>query len=509
MKTLHSLTLILLSFVAACVYAGNMNGGFDTKNYPTVSFIWHEHNPYEYEASSFRLSENNEEVRFDLEEVSMQHPQEENAYVVLWEDMAAYNEYHQFYEFTKQVLQSFFSNAPKSEDDYFYIAAYNRTHANENTLHPLIEHFTNQQSDLLQAVNNYRRSAEKYTQFPSQSDAFPALNEALDMLNMRENKGAKAIFIFTVGHALENSATNSVVAVRDKSRELHIPIYVIQYAAPYGQAQKFWDLATSTYGLSFSVNSVNMQENVNLSLMALNEMYYKAESRYYGRDYRFMYESSTIRGGDAATLTISVNGVDNQVQMVPPSHNILSWVKAHLILSVICIVLFIVLLVLFIVLFQNHKASQARQMEALRLEQQQAAQQANAAQQALENYKQEAKQQEIARQNEDLQKQLASIMHAKNLFPHLYISENGKNSIYEICKPTTMIGRRNDNDLILTNDAVSRLHAQIVFNGVDFTLEDLKSTNGVFVNGHVVSDMHPLKDQDMINIGQAIITFKV
>ena len=509
MKTTRSFLLFFLSLFSACVLAGNLNGGFNTNDYPKVSFVWHEHNPHVYEASSFKLLENNKDVRFDFEEVSLQHPEEENAYVVLWEDMAAYNEYHHFYEFTKQVLQSFFSNAPKSEDDYFYLAVYNRTRTDENTLRPLVERFTNQQSDLLQAVNNYRRSIETFSQFPSQSDAFPALNEALDMLNMRENKGAKAIFIITVGHALENSATNSVVAVREKSKELHIPIYVIQYAAPYGQAQKFWDLATSTYGLSLSVNSAKMQENVDASLMALNEMYRKAETRYYGRDYQFTYESSMVRGGAAATLTISVNGVDSQVQMMPPSHNILSWIKAHLILSIICIVLFIVLLVVGIVLFQKHKASQARQMEALRQKQQQAVQQANAAQQALENYKQETKQQEIARQNEDLQKQLASIMRAKNLYPHLYISENGKNSMYEIGKPTITIGRKSDNDLVLSNNAVSRLHAQIVFNGVDFTLEDMQSTNGVFVNGQVVSSMRSLKDQDMINIGQAIITFKI
>lgn len=49
------------------------------------------------------------------------------------------------------------------------------------------------------------------------------------------------------------------------------------------------------------------------------------------------------------------------------------------------------------------------------------------------------------------------------------------------------IGRLNSNDIILSNNSVSRNHAKIIFKNKSFYIEDLDSTNGVFVNGKKVS----------------------
>lgn len=499
--------LLALLWVSSAMFAGNLSGNFNTDEFPVIHFTWHENNPDRYKANSFELTENNISMDFDVEVMDRYYEPGDNAYVILWEDMAIYNQYHHFYDFTKQVLSSFFS-LPNNPDNYFHIAAYNRTRTHANTLRTVCD-FTNDEVTLLQTVNNYSRSTETFSEMPKQSDAFPALNEAMDMLYARNNKGAKAIFIFTVGRPLENSATNSVVFVQERARELHIPIYVIQYASPYGESNKFIDLAVSSYGKNLSVNSAYDTENVSAALSELRDMVRKAEKRYHGHDYDFTYTTKTERGGDAATLTISVAGNKTQLQMVPPTHNFVSWIKAHLIISIICVVLFIVLLVVGIVLFTTRSHKHDQQMSNLRKEQENAAQQATAAQQALENFKQETRQQELARQNEELIKQLTSLMHTKNLYPRLFISENGQKTTFDITKPFIMIGRKSDNDLVLSNPAVSRNHAKISFNGVDFILEDQQSTNGIFVNGKIVEGMHTLKNQDLINIGQAMITFKV
>lgn len=500
--------LLVLLWVSSAMFAGNLSGNFNTDEFPVIHFTWHENNPDRYKASSFEITENNLSVDFDVEMMDRYYEGGDNAYVILWEDMAVYNQYHHFFDFTKQVLFSFFSEQ-QDHGNYFYLAAYNRTFTKDNTLRPLTQHFTNDEFTLLQAVNTYARSDQKFNELPNQSDAFPALNEALDMLNARNNKGAKAIFLFTVGRALENSASNSVVSVQKKAKELHIPVYVIQYAAPYGKAVKFEDLAKGTYGMYLGVNSAYDNENVSAALDKLQEMVRKAEKRYHGHDYDFTYTTRTERCGDAATLTISVAGTKTQLQMVPPTHNFVSWIKAHLIISIICVVLFIVLLVVGIVLFTTRSHKHDQQMSNLRKEQENATQQATAAQQALENYKQETRRQEMERQNEELIKQLTSLMHTKNLYPRLFISENDQKSTFDITQPFTTIGRKSDNDVVLNNPSVSRNHAKISFNGVDFVLEDLHSTNGLFVNGKIVEGMHTLKNQDLINIGQAMITFKV
>lgn len=64
------------------------------------------------------------------------------------------------------------------------------------------------------------------------------------------------------------------------------------------------------------------------------------------------------------------------------------------------------------------------------------------------------------------------------------------------------IGRRRENDLILTDLSVSRNHAQLSFNKGQLVIEDLNSANGVYVNNKKIDDPCPLKVGDEIIIGE-------
>src|SRR5947208_169723 len=64
--------------------------------------------------------------------------------------------------------------------------------------------------------------------------------------------------------------------------------------------------------------------------------------------------------------------------------------------------------------------------------------------------------------------------------------DDGGATEYEIDKDRLTIGRRSDNDVCLTNSAVSAEHAVVVTILNDSFLEDLGSTNGTFVNGKPV-----------------------
>jgi len=77
---------------------------------------------------------------------------------------------------------------------------------------------------------------------------------------------------------------------------------------------------------------------------------------------------------------------------------------------------------------------------------------------------------------------------------------------YSIDKNTITIGRRIDNDVCLDNLAISGYHSQITTVSHDCFLEDLNSTNGTFVNSKIVKK-HPLKDGDMIDIGNHRIKY--
>ena len=69
------------------------------------------------------------------------------------------------------------------------------------------------------------------------------------------------------------------------------------------------------------------------------------------------------------------------------------------------------------------------------------------------------------------------------------------------------IGRSDDNHLQLARPGVSRRHAVIVAASGGFTIQDLGSQNGVFVNGERISE-HALKDGEQVVIGDRTMLYR-
>jgi len=53
---------------------------------------------------------------------------------------------------------------------------------------------------------------------------------------------------------------------------------------------------------------------------------------------------------------------------------------------------------------------------------------------------------------------------------------------FQIGKPLTTIGREPANDIVISDPSVSRQHARLVYNGVQWTIEKLAAQNIVTVN---------------------------
>ncbi len=68
------------------------------------------------------------------------------------------------------------------------------------------------------------------------------------------------------------------------------------------------------------------------------------------------------------------------------------------------------------------------------------------------------------------------------------------------------IGRTADNDLQIESKYVSRHHAQVITTADGSAIEDLNSTNGVFVRGRRVR-RHKLQDNDVVKLGMHEITY--
>jgi hypothetical protein len=71
----------------------------------------------------------------------------------------------------------------------------------------------------------------------------------------------------------------------------------------------------------------------------------------------------------------------------------------------------------------------------------------------------------------------------------------------------TYIGRSEDNQLRLLDPGVSRRHVLIMASPGGYTIRDLGSQNGTYVNGERV-DEGPLADGDRITIGEMNLVFR-
>lgn len=63
------------------------------------------------------------------------------------------------------------------------------------------------------------------------------------------------------------------------------------------------------------------------------------------------------------------------------------------------------------------------------------------------------------------------------------------------------------NQIVITDDQISREHGVIIQDGMKFFINDLGSTNGTFVNDEKVVGIIRLYNQDRIRLGNTIIKF--
>ncbi len=83
--------------------------------------------------------------------------------------------------------------------------------------------------------------------------------------------------------------------------------------------------------------------------------------------------------------------------------------------------------------------------------------------------------------------------------------KGGQQSTFEFSKPEITIGRMKGNDIVLPKGNVSKRHSRILITDAAFTIVDLGSTNGTYVNGRKITGEQPITLSDKIYIGDFIL----
>ena len=495
MKSFLIPSLLLL---ATLCFGQTVQGDFDLVNYPEISFVWNEYNPEIKDSTQFEITRGNEKTPFQLQHTLLNETDSKAKTILfLWED-SNHAQHAGQSDYTRTVLRNFLKDSLLNKQDKFNIAIFDRKGGNDlgTSIHTMLsENFTSDRNQLVEAVQNFK---SKYDFFSKQvnSELYMAIEEGIDALQKEPSDRIRAIVVFTAGSNQDGYGGRNSID-ENRALSLKIPVYVMKYPIKGCEHCSNIDVISSkTYGRTMTTNDVAIASEL------LKSCYNQIGPRHYGQDYRILFRSDYPRDGQQHAYVLNVGGKEYPISFTVPAFSLKQWIKGHVLWSVI-VGIALLLIVVLMALFINRAVKRRRiEIQSLQLKQQEIRDETDANRQALEDYRSENSRKE----REDKELQFIAAMQEKKHTPCLQYSVNGKTIVFPINKPETSIGRDADNDLVLQSDSVSRHHAKMIFNGDDFEIHDLGSTNRVIVNGAFVKQK-TLDNGAIIGLGEEIIYF--
>jgi hypothetical protein len=481
-----------------------------TSNYPEVKGKLWVRNPEGIKTDGIQFYENDQPVKVNFESFQKVDSVAQNKAILFLIRNTANKAEMQWY---KDVLSASFKNGTIKSGDKVEIVGFSCL-LDKQILFPSKLNFTDNVQDLLARIDKIQEN--KRIEYDGRVQTHIAINEALNLLEAQNLNLPAGLFILSDDRSMPPLLTGELPGAR--SRRFNIPIYGVTYF----KKSNYYDieeLCSQAYG-RYITEATN---DINIVSKELNGFLNEFENRHAGLYYPFTYTSTFEKDGKNHTVKIdSKKDGQSGFNLLVPSKNILELIQDNPLISGIIFVLFIGLIVVIVMMYKKNKLKKEeleiqRKKEFSEMEQHQRAAEQKLSQQEMElqRMKEEerkeaanalSEKQAQAQAQED-EVQLQKMLERGN-FPWFEFRFGNETGSYQIQTPRLSVGRDESNFWTINHPTVSRNHFQLHFKNYVYTIRDLGSSNGLFVNDMKVTEID-LKHGDCIQVGEITLTFHI
>ena len=480
-----------------------------TSNYPQVKGKLWVRDPEGIKTDGIQFYEDDQPVKVNFESFQKVDSVAQNKAILFLIRNTANKAEMQWY---KDVLSASFKNGTIKSGDKVEIVGFSCL-VGKQILFPSKLSFTDNVQDLLTRIDKIQEN--KRIEYQGRVQTHIAINEALNLLEAQNLTLPTGLFVISDDRSMPLELAGELPGPR--SRRLNIPIYGVTYFKP----SKYYDieaLCSQTYG-RYVTEPTN---DIKLVSKELSGFLTDFENRHAGLYYPFTYTSTFEKDGKNHTVKIDSKDGQSGFSLPVPSKNILELIKDNPLISGILFTLLIGLIVVIVMMYKKNKLKKEeleiqRKKEFSEMEQHQRAAEQKLSQQEMELQRmkeEERREAEAAMREKQAQAQaqedevqLQKMLERGN-FPWFEFRFGNETGSYQIQTPRLTVGRDASNVWTINHPTVSRNHFQLHFKNYVYTIRDLGSSNGLFVNDMKVTEID-LKHGDCIQVGEITLTFHI
>jgi len=504
------------------------NDSTSVANFPEISFQINDRDPDLKIKSDFILRE-----RLDQLEVidsfsfihlkdSLTYSNENKCILVMIETLGHSNRYEQLNTSLNAInssLSRFINKGDKVKLVWFALR-----NAETKVLNDINPKFTDSIKEIKSYLNKFRLPDNDFTN-KYVSDITGALIEGVEMLDKLDSNLPKAIILISEERNNKYAQVSTTSAIA-KARENGVVINTIKYNRFKDEQFSIPTLSQGTYGERFVLSQSLGNQRVNNkkkseienSVLKISKNLVKRSK---GNNYEFSFlTQNDIKNGKNYDIQVEVTDSGEHVEELSyraPGNWIIAQFQKNLILSIIISIIFIALIIILVLkIYKSYKEKAlARENEILDQRKNTELQQVEIDKQnkeidRIKNEESERKRIEAEKKKKEAESVLIKKMLQNGNFPILKVIEGGNSKTYEVNKPSFAVGRSSNNDLTINNPHISGNHFTIYFDGNNYSLNDVGSTNGTLVNGIIYkggSGSINLNDGDIIEVTEITIVF--